>query len=99
MIGLFHVKLSGTGGTVNEHWGEPNSKYPGSLWTQNSFLSRKTISTGWKAKKLPPFRPTYELTLTLSLPAHILGGFRIHCGADSLDAWVESNPSRSDIAA
>ncbi|KAJ7775887.1 hypothetical protein B0H14DRAFT_3588093 [Mycena olivaceomarginata] len=99
MIGLFHVKLSGTRGTVNEHWGEPNSKYPGSLWTQNSFLSRKTISAGWKAKKLPPFRPTYELMLTLSLPAHILDGFRIHCGADSLDAWMESNPSWSDIAA
>ncbi|KAJ7798024.1 hypothetical protein B0H14DRAFT_3492965 [Mycena olivaceomarginata] len=93
MIVLFYVKLSGKRGTVNEHWGEPNSKYPGSFWTQNSFLSRKTISAGWKAKKLPPFRPTYELMLTLSLPAHILDGFRIHCGADSLDAWVETNPS------
>ncbi|KAJ6572357.1 hypothetical protein B0H10DRAFT_1740381, partial [Mycena sp. CBHHK59/15] len=63
MLGLFHVKLSGTRGTVNEHWGKPNSKFPGSLWTQNSFLSRKSISVGWKAKKLAPFRPTYELML------------------------------------
>ncbi|KAJ6555255.1 hypothetical protein B0H10DRAFT_2201691 [Mycena sp. CBHHK59/15] len=97
MLGLFHVKLSGTRGTVNEHWGKPNSKFPGSLWTQNSFLSRKSISVGWKAKKLAPFRPTYELMLTLSLPAHILDGFRIHCGADSLDSWVESNLSWADI--
>ncbi|KAJ7457913.1 hypothetical protein B0H11DRAFT_2243123 [Mycena galericulata] len=97
MLGLFHVKLSGTRGTVNEHWGEPNSKFPGSLWSQNSFLSRKSIPAGWKAKKLPPFRPTYELMLTLSLPAHILDGFRIYCGADSLDAWVASEPSWSDV--
>ncbi|KAJ6620918.1 hypothetical protein B0H10DRAFT_2355253 [Mycena sp. CBHHK59/15] len=97
MLGLFHVKLSGTRGTVNENWGKPNSKFPGSLWTQNSFLSRKSISVGWKAKKLAPFRPTYELMLTISLPAHILDGFRIHCGADSLDSWVESNLSWADI--
>ncbi|KAJ6614983.1 hypothetical protein B0H10DRAFT_1950239 [Mycena sp. CBHHK59/15] len=75
MLGLFHVALSGTRGMVNEHWGEPNSKFPGSLWTQNSFLSRKAISAGWKAKKLPPFRPTYELMLKISLPAHILDAF------------------------
>ncbi|KAJ7675769.1 hypothetical protein DFH06DRAFT_667960 [Mycena polygramma] len=97
MLGLFHVKLSGTRGTVNEHWGEPNSKFPGSLWSQNSFLSRKSIPAGWKAKKLPPFRPTYELMLTLSLPAHILDGFRIYCGAESLDAWAESDLSWSRI--
>ncbi|KAJ7821792.1 hypothetical protein B0H14DRAFT_2371177, partial [Mycena olivaceomarginata] len=36
--------------------------------------------------------------LTLSLPTHIFDRFRIHC-ADSLDAWVISNPSRSDITA
>ncbi|KAJ6550500.1 hypothetical protein B0H10DRAFT_2379996 [Mycena sp. CBHHK59/15] len=47
MLGIFHVKLSGTRGTVNEHWGKPNSKFHGSLWTQNSFLSRKSISVGW----------------------------------------------------
>lgn len=99
MLGLFHVKLSGTRGTVNEHWGEPNSKFPGSLWSQNTFLARKSIPAGWKAKKLPPFRPTYELMLTLSLPAHILDGFRIYCGAASLDAWVESDLSWDNIKA
>lgn len=97
MLGLFHVKLSGSRGTVNEHWGEPNSKFPGSLWSQNSFLSRKAVSAGWKAKKLPPFRPTHELMLTLSLPAHILDGFRIYCGAESLDSWVKSDLSWHDI--
>ncbi|KAJ7881269.1 hypothetical protein B0H14DRAFT_2565850 [Mycena olivaceomarginata] len=97
MIGLFHVKLSATRGTVNEHWGEPNSKFPGSLWSQNSFLSRKSIPAGWKAKKLPPFRPTYELMLTLSLPAHVLNRYRLHCGAESLDVWVESDLSWADI--
>jgi hypothetical protein len=35
--------------------------------------------------------------LNLSLPAHILDGFRIYCGADSLDAWVKSNPSWASI--
>ncbi|KAJ7101048.1 hypothetical protein C8R44DRAFT_888014 [Mycena epipterygia] len=97
MLGLFHVKLSGSRATVNEHWGEPNSKFPGSLWTQNGVLSRKAITAGWKAKKLPPFRPTHELMLTLSLPAHILDGFRIYCGADSLNAWATSDLSWSDV--
>ncbi|KAJ6612996.1 hypothetical protein B0H10DRAFT_1806360 [Mycena sp. CBHHK59/15] len=99
ILGIFHVKLSGTRGTVNEHWGEPNLKFPGSLWSQNSFLARKSIPAGWKAKKLPPFRPTHELMLTLSLPAHILDGFRIYCGAASLDAWVESDLSWDNIKA
>ncbi|KAJ7117026.1 hypothetical protein C8R44DRAFT_627043 [Mycena epipterygia] len=97
MLGLFHVKLSGSRATVNEHWGEPNSKFPGSLWTQNGILSRKAITAGWKAKKLPPFRPTHELMLTLSLPAHILDGFRIYCGADSLNAWATSDLAWSDV--
>ncbi|KAJ7709392.1 hypothetical protein B0H14DRAFT_2646273 [Mycena olivaceomarginata] len=35
--------------------------------------------------------------LNLSLSAHILDGFRIYCGADSLDAWVKSNPSWASI--
>ncbi|KAJ7670473.1 hypothetical protein B0H17DRAFT_1162154 [Mycena rosella] len=99
MLGLFHVKLSGTRGTLNEHWGEPNSKFPGSLWTQNTFVVRKSIPGGWKSKKLPPFRPAHELMLTLSLPSHILDGFRIYCGAESLDAWVDSNPTWDSIVA
>ncbi|KAJ7075015.1 hypothetical protein B0H15DRAFT_792379 [Mycena belliarum] len=97
MLGLFHVKLSGTRGTLNEHWGEPNSKFPGSLWSQNTFLERKAISGGWKSKKLPPFRPAHELMLTLSLPAHILDGFRIYSGAESLDVWAESDPAWESV--
>ncbi|KII90070.1 hypothetical protein PLICRDRAFT_108798 [Plicaturopsis crispa FD-325 SS-3] len=88
MLGLFHGKLSGTRCTLNEHWGMPNSKYPGSLWSQNALLGRKSISAGWKAKKLPPFRPAHELMVVLSLPAHILDGFRLHCGAATLDEWA-----------
>ncbi|KAJ7458457.1 hypothetical protein FB451DRAFT_1507639 [Mycena latifolia] len=97
MLGLFHVKLSGTRGTLNEHWGEPNSKFPGSLWSQNAFLARKSIPGGWKAKKLPPFRPAHELMLSLSLPAHIIDGFRIYCGSELLEAWVDSNPTWESI--
>ncbi|KAJ6622442.1 hypothetical protein B0H10DRAFT_2341405 [Mycena sp. CBHHK59/15] len=82
MLGLFHVKLSGTRGTLNEHWGEPNSKFPGSLWTQNAFLSRKSIPAGWKSKNSRP---------------HILDGFRIYCGAESLKTWVDSNPTWDSI--
>ncbi|KAJ7148219.1 hypothetical protein C8R46DRAFT_1167204 [Mycena filopes] len=81
MLGLFHVKLSGTRGTVNEHWGEPNSKFPGSL-----------------CQETPTISPTYELMLTLSLPAHILDGFRIYCGAESMDLWLKSDPTWHDIA-
>ncbi|KAJ7106457.1 hypothetical protein C8R43DRAFT_963334 [Mycena crocata] len=97
MLGLFHVKLSGTRGTLNEHWGEPNSKFPGSLWSQNAFLIRKPIPGGWKSSKLPPFRPAHELMLSISLPAHILDGFRIYCSADSLESWVDSDPSWASI--
>ncbi|KAJ7220850.1 hypothetical protein GGX14DRAFT_676232, partial [Mycena pura] len=97
MLGLFHVKLSGSRATVNEHWGDVNSKFPGSLWTQNNVLTRKKVPAGWKTKKLPQFRPTHDLMLTLSLPAHILDGFRIYCGADSLDAWAASDLSWSDV--
>jgi hypothetical protein len=35
--------------------------------------------------------------LTLSLPAHILDGFRIYCGAESLDTWTASDLAWSDV--
>ncbi|KAJ7800419.1 hypothetical protein B0H14DRAFT_3785655 [Mycena olivaceomarginata] len=66
MLGLFHVKLSGTRGTLNEHWGEPNSKFPGSLWTQNSFLTRKAIPGGWKSKKTRASNPSWASIVTVS---------------------------------
>jgi hypothetical protein len=70
---------------ANEYWGTPNSKSPWSLWKINSLLGRKAISAGWKAKTLPPFRPTWELILDLTLPAHILDGFRIYCPFEKLE--------------
>ena len=73
---------------MNEFWGIANNTSPWSLWKINSLLGRKAISAGWKAKTLPPFRPTYELILCLALPANILDSFRIYCPADTLEQWV-----------
>ena len=87
-LGLFHVKLASTRMVMNEHWGMPNAQAPWSLWRMNTLLSRKAMSAGWKAKKLAPFRPAVELISKLALPANILDGFCLHCGTDSLDAWV-----------
>jgi hypothetical protein len=74
---------------ANEHWGIANSKSPWSLWRVNSLLGRKAITAGWRAKKLPPFRPTWELITRLTLPAHILDAFRLLCPHDSLEQWVD----------
>lgn len=91
-MGIFHEKVAGTRMTVNEHWGSPNSKALWSLWKVNSLLGRKPMTAGWKAKKLPPFRPSYELMIDLALPANILDGFRLFCHADTVGKWVESVP-------
>ncbi|KAJ7877264.1 hypothetical protein B0H14DRAFT_3859029 [Mycena olivaceomarginata] len=94
--------LAGTRMTVNEHWGTPNSKSLWSLWKINSLLGRKPITAGWKSKKLPPFRPAYELMIDLTLPANILDGFRIICPRDTIEEWAESVPdwqSVRDVAA
>lgn len=82
--------------TLNQHWGKPNSKFPGSLWKENSLLGRKTITAGWKAKKLPPFPPAHEL-LHLSLRAHILDAYRLASSAATLEDWIKSKPSWEDI--
>ena len=83
---------------ANEFWGVPNSTSPWSLWKINSLLGRKAISAGWKAKTLPPFRPTYELILHLTLPANILDGFRIYCPAATLEKWVCDVQDYEDIS-
>jgi hypothetical protein len=75
---------------ANEYWGKPNSKSPWSLWKINSLLGRKAIAAGWKAKTLPPFRPTWELILKMTLPAHILDAFRKYCPEKKLDDWIAS---------
>jgi hypothetical protein len=87
-LGIFHEKVAGTWMTANEHWGTPNSKALWSLWRINSLLGCKPITAGWKYKKLPPFRPAYELMIDLALPANILDGFRLFCPCDTLEEWV-----------
>ncbi|KAJ6543340.1 hypothetical protein B0H10DRAFT_1854245, partial [Mycena sp. CBHHK59/15] len=89
-LGIFHEKVAGTRMTINEHWGTPNSRALWSLWRMNSLLGRKAITTGWKSKTLPPFRPAYELMIDLVLPATILDGFRLFCPCDTLEDWVDS---------
>jgi hypothetical protein len=60
VLGAFHTKLGGCRMTINEHWGRPNTKYPGNLWKENALLARKAISAGWKSKTLPQFRPSHD---------------------------------------
>lgn len=82
---------------VNEHWGTPNSKAPWSLWRMNTLLGRKPISAGWKAKKLAPFRPSWELMQRLVLPANILDAFRVCARVDSLESWAMKVESYADL--
>ncbi|KAK7029172.1 hypothetical protein R3P38DRAFT_3314713 [Favolaschia claudopus] len=97
-FGLFHAKMAGCRMVINEHWGKPNSLWPGSLWWEHTqLLKRKPISAGWKAKKATPWKPSHEL-LQISLAAHVKDGFRIHCGAGDLEAWALS-ASASDFNA
>jgi hypothetical protein len=98
MRGLWHAKAAGSRCVTNEHWGKPNGDDPFSLWRLNTeLLGRKAVSAGWKAKKLPPFRETLELTDKIVLPAAVADGFRIYCGHDSLDKWVDSIKSFDEL--
>ena len=81
--GLLHIKFLHTRMIANEFWGTANSTSPWSLWKVNSL--RKAITAGWTAKLLPPFRPVYELTLNLTLPANILDGFRTYSSNEKLE--------------
>ena len=96
-LGLFHVKMVGDRMVANEFWGVANSTTLWSLWKINSLLERKAIFAGWKAKSLPPFCPTYELILCLTLPANILDGFHIFCPMDTLEQWVAEVKDYDDI--
>ena len=73
---------------INEHWGTPNSQYEGGLWWENRKLGRKLMVAGWKSKKSAPWAQANEL-LQLSLPAHVIDAFRIHCGSLDLKKWAE----------
>ncbi|KAJ6500782.1 hypothetical protein C8R45DRAFT_820620 [Mycena sanguinolenta] len=88
--GLFHAQMAGCLLTINEHWGMPNSLWPGGLWWEhNKLLKRKPLMAGWGGKKATEWKPAHEL-IHISLPAHIVDGFRIYCGHDSLSEWAES---------
>jgi len=63
----------------------------------NTILGRKSISAGWKAKQLPPFRPIMELVLKITLPAHILDGYRMYCPMDDLATWVSKIENLSEV--
>ncbi|KAJ7711660.1 hypothetical protein B0H16DRAFT_1815977 [Mycena metata] len=87
-FGLFHAKMAGCRLVINEHWGQPNSLWPGSLWWEHTqLLKRKPISAGWKTKKATPWKPCHEL-LQISIAAHVKDGFRVHCGSPDLDTWA-----------
>ncbi|KAK7030657.1 hypothetical protein R3P38DRAFT_3266396 [Favolaschia claudopus] len=88
--GLFHAEMAGGRLTVNEHWGKANSLFPGGLWWEhNKLLKRKPITAGWSGKKATPWKPAHEL-LHISLPAHIVDGFRIYCGQDNVENWAKT---------
>ncbi|KAJ7438253.1 hypothetical protein FB451DRAFT_1344411 [Mycena latifolia] len=88
--GLFHGEMAGGRLTINEHWGKPNSIWPGGLWWEhNKLLGRKPITAGWSGKKATPWKPAHEL-IHISLPAHIVDGFRIYCGNEKLEEWAKN---------
>ena len=80
--------MAGSRMVLNEHWGKPNSPWPGSLWWEHTnLLGRKPISAGWQSKKAAPWKQTHEL-LQISLAGHVLDAFRIHCGHENFDVWA-----------
>lgn len=87
--GKFHEKMAGCRLTVNEHWGQPESKNPGGLWWENNILNRKKMTAGWQSKKAAPWKPSHEL-LQISILAHIKDGFWIFCGQEKLEDWAAS---------
>ncbi|KAL1686720.1 hypothetical protein GGG16DRAFT_63723 [Schizophyllum commune] len=86
-FGLFHSQMAAGRMVVNEHWGKPNSPWPGSLWWSNTQLKRKKMAAGWKGRKATPWKQAHEL-INITLPAHVKDAFRIHCGAESLEHWA-----------
>ncbi|KAJ7066253.1 hypothetical protein C8F01DRAFT_1248284 [Mycena amicta] len=87
--GLFHGQMAGCRMVVNEHWGQRSSIWAGGLWWEhNTLLGRKAFSAGWGGQKAAEWKPAHEL-LQISLAAHIIDGFRIYCGKDTIGEWAE----------
>lgn len=98
--GLFHGQMAGGRLTINEHWGSPNSLWAGGLWWEhNKLLGRKPMMAGWGGKKATEWKPAHEL-INISLPAHIVDGFSIHCGSENLTEWIQTvTPEEFDAVA
>ncbi|KAF7302210.1 hypothetical protein MIND_00787900 [Mycena indigotica] len=87
-FGLFHAEMAGCRLTINEHWGSPNSVWPGSLWWEhNKLLHRKPVKAGWGNKKATDWKPAHEL-LQISIAGHIMDGFRLYCPDNELEKWA-----------
>ncbi|KAJ3816871.1 hypothetical protein F5880DRAFT_1634205 [Lentinula raphanica] len=82
-FGLFHAKMAGARLVINEHWGKPNSPYPGSLCPRRQLLG--SLLT------------THEF-IQISLAGHILDAFRIYCGDIDFDRWA-SGATIDDVTA
>ncbi|KAJ7929449.1 hypothetical protein B0H13DRAFT_2228509 [Mycena leptocephala] len=54
-----------------------------------TLLKLKPIIAGWAGKKATPWQPAHEL-IHISLPAHIVDGFRIYCGHNKLEEWAKA---------
>ncbi|KAK6987846.1 hypothetical protein R3P38DRAFT_2805309 [Favolaschia claudopus] len=52
-------------------------------------LKEKPLMAGWGGKKATEWKPAHEL-IHISLPAHIVDGFRVYCGAEDLSKWAQS---------
>jgi hypothetical protein len=88
--GLFHTKMAGARLVMNEHWNTPNTSGPGSLWWEYvKLLERKPISVGWQSKKPAPWKKSHEF-LRISMAAHVVDAFRIHCGKGDSESWARS---------
>ncbi|KAJ3831844.1 hypothetical protein F5878DRAFT_672513, partial [Lentinula raphanica] len=91
-LGIWHAKASGCHMTINEHWGQPQSKNAGGLWWENNRLGRKNMVAGWQSSKAAPWKPSHEL-LHISLAAHVSDGFHLFCGSEDLDQWARTASS------
>lgn len=98
-MGLFHAKVAGARCLINHYWGTPNGRGEHGMWKANTVLGRKAIACGWtaKASSAPSYQVVVELTTHIALPAHILDAFRLTCGKESLDKWVDEVKVYDDL--
>ncbi|KAJ7854006.1 hypothetical protein B0H13DRAFT_1903819 [Mycena leptocephala] len=61
----------------------------GRLTVNEHWGSPNLLWAGWGGKKATEWKPAHEL-INISLPTHIIDGFRIYCGNDDLTEWAKS---------